>query len=388
LTPVYPFDRIRQLVGRANISNMRIRRPLMLGISLMVCFSLGFGPPVLTNSDLAHNSLAPEQIQVMKPVLLPQISAQAAMLVDLVTGRILYANNEHERRAPASITKLVSAVVALEHGALTTDMVVWPADLAATTRAGLANGEHLTMQQLLVLMLVCSDNAAASAVARNLSGGDNDVAFVGWMNELVARWGLKDTHFTNPHGLDDPDHYSTAYDLAIIARNAMLVPFIAEVVAYPTALVGNHQVISTNELLNSYPGLVGVKTGTTDNAGECLIAMAIRTQGRVLAVVLASADRFQDARVLLDYYYASYAGLEVSLRGSNFDRYLDEGQNWHGLAVKEPYTSLLAAWQLDNVTLFRRIDQLAPSPDPNQPVGALEVYLSGQYLGEVPLYAQ
>ncbi|MHB1356592.1 MAG: D-alanyl-D-alanine carboxypeptidase family protein, partial [Anaerolineae bacterium] len=271
----------------------------------------------------------------MQPVPLPEISAQAAMLVDLVTGRILYANNEHERRSPASLTKLVNAVVALERGTLTADMVVWPADLAATTRAGLANGEHLTMQQLLILMLVCSDNSAANAIARNLSGGTNEEAFIGWMNELVARWGLKDTHFVNAHGLDDPDQYSTAYDLAIIARNAMLVPLIAEVVAYPAARVGNHHVNSTNELLNSYPGLVGVKTGTTDDAGECLIGMAIRPQGRVLAVVLTSVDRFQDTRVLLDYYYANYAGLTVDLTGSNLDRYLDNSQTWHSLVVKE-----------------------------------------------------
>lgn len=360
----------------------------MLVISILVCLSLGFGPPVLTSSDLAHNTLAPEQLRVMQPEPLPEISAQAAMLVDLVTGRILYAYNEHVRRAPASITKLVSAVVALEHGDLSTDMVVWPADLAATTRSGLANGEHLTMQQLLTLMLVDSDNAAASAVARNLSGGDNEEAFVGWMNELVARWGLHDTHFVNPHGLDDPDHYSTAYDLAIIARNAMLVPFIAETVAHSTAQVGNHQVASTNELLNAYPGLVGVKTGTTDNAGECFIGMAVRPQGRVLAVVLASTDRFQDARLLLDYYYANYAGLDVTLTGSNLDRYLDNSQNWHALVLKEPYTTLLKAWQMANITLYRRIDQLGENPDPDQPVGALEVYLSGQYLAEVPLYVQ
>jgi serine-type D-Ala-D-Ala carboxypeptidase (penicillin-binding protein 5/6) len=367
---------------------MRITKPLLLVIAILVCFCSGFGPPVLTNSDLAHNTLAPEQLRVMQPAPLPETSAQAAILVDLVTGRILYANNEHVRRAPASITKLVSAVVALEHGTLTSDMVVWPADLAATTRSGLANGEHLTMQQLLTLMLVASDNAAASAVARTLSGGDNYTAFVGWMNELVARWGLKDTHFANPHGLDEPDHYSTAYDLAIIARNAMMVPFVAQVVAYPTAIVGIHQVNSTNELLNAYPGLVGVKTGTTDEAGECFAGMAVRPRGRVLVVVLASLDRFQDARFLLDYYYANYAGLDVTLSGSDFDRYLDNKQNWHGLGVREPYTTLLRSWQLPNVSLYRRIDQLSENPDPNLPVGALEVYLSGQYLAEVPLYAQ
>jgi serine-type D-Ala-D-Ala carboxypeptidase (penicillin-binding protein 5/6) len=367
---------------------MRIHRPLVLLLSVLVCFSSGFGPPVLTNSDLGLSTLAPEQLRVMQLAPIPEISARAAMLVDLVTGRILYANNEHERRSPASLTKLVNAVVALEHGTLTEDMVVWPADLAATTRAGLANGEHLTMQQLFTLMLVASDNAAASAIARNLSGGDNEEAFIGWMNELVARWGLKDTHFVNAHGLDDPDQYSTAYDLAIIARNAMLVPLIAEVVAFPSVAVGNHQVNSTNELLNSYPGLVGVKTGTTDEAGECFIGMAVRPQGRVMTVILTSADRFQDTRLLLDYYYANYAGLVADLSGSNLDRYLDSNQNWHNLVLKEPYSTLLRAWQLGEVTLFRRLDQDGENPDTDQPVGALEVYLSGQYLAEVPLYAQ
>ncbi|MHB1357946.1 MAG: hypothetical protein ACYCZF_18400, partial [Anaerolineae bacterium] len=95
-----------------------------------------------------------------------------------------------------------------------------------------------------------------------------------------------------------------------------------------------------------------------------------------------------DTRVLLDYYYANYAGLTVDLTGSNLDRYLDNSQTWHSLVVKEPYTALLRAWQLPNISVYRRIDHLGEKPDPNQPVGALEVYLSGQYLAEVPLYVQ
>ncbi len=367
---------------------MRLRKTLVIVVSALCFLSTGFGPPVLTESDLAYDTVSPEQLRAMHSEPVPQINAQASIMVDLVTGRILYALNEHERRAPASLTKLVSAVVALEHGSMDEEMIVWPVDLAATSRAGLLNGEHLTMQQLLGLMLICSDNAAASAVGRNLSGGDDYDAFIGWMNEVVARWGLQDTHFANPHGLDEEGHYSSAYDLAIIARNAMLVPFIAETVAYPDALIGNHQVPSTNELLRSYNGLVGVKTGTTDNAGECFIGMAVRPQGRVLVVVLNSADRFQDARLLMDYYYANYYGLEITLNGNMLDRYQDAEGNWHQLSVREPYADLLTASQINKVTVFRRIDDATSHPDPDQPIGALEIYRSHELLTELPLYAQ
>lgn len=366
---------------------MHLRRVLLWSIALLCLLSMGFGPPCLTDSDYAQKTVTLEQLRAARSAPIPDIDAQASILVDLVTGRILYAKNEHERRAPASLTKLVSAVVALEHGDLNQEMLVWPVDLAKTTRAGLSNGERLTMQQLLGLMLICSDNAAANAVARNLSGGNDDTQFVAWMNELVARWELQDTHFTNAHGLDAPDHYSTAYDLAIIARNAMLIPFIAEVVALPNAYIGEHQVVSTNELLRSYNGIVGVKTGTTDNAGESFIGMAVRPQGRVLVVILNSINRFQDAALLMDYYFSNFYGIEITLKGSSIDRYQDKEGNWHQLSVRDTYTNLLTAWQLHQVNIYRRIDNPATEPEPDTPVGALEIYLARTLLAEIPLYA-
>ncbi|NLV73611.1 MAG: D-alanyl-D-alanine carboxypeptidase [Chloroflexi bacterium] len=365
-----------------------MRKAFLIIMAILCLCTMGFSPPFLSGSDLADRAIYPEQLRAIKKVPIPVPAASATIMVDLVTGRILYANNEHERRSPASITKLVTAVVALEHGDLNQIVTVMPVDLAATSRGSLANGENLTMQQLLGMMLVCSDNAAASAVARTLSGGDDYEVFVGWMNEVVARWGLQDTHFMNPHGLDQEGHYSSAYDLAIIARNAMLVSFIADSVKLTDVNIAGHQIPTTNELLRSYNGLVGVKTGTTDAAGESLAAMAVRPQGQVLTVLLNSPDRFGETTLLMDYYYANFYGYELKLTDNQLNRYQDADGAWHTLYIRDAYTDLLTPTSLNQMHLYRRLDETPTNPQPDVAVGALEVYRGHELVTSVPLYAR
>jgi D-alanyl-D-alanine carboxypeptidase len=356
----------------------------LLGLLSLCC--LGFGPPALTDADVPTRWVTQQQLGGVRQTEPPQIGAQAALLADVATGQILYAYNEHERRAPASLTKIVTAMVALRVGRQDQEITVATADLYVDSVADLKTGEKLTLRQLLFLLLVPSDNRAAMVIARGLAGDYG--TYVNWMNDLSAQWGMADTHWANPHGLDNADGYSSAYDIAIAARNAMADPVFADIVSYPDAVIAGHWVVSTNELLNTYPGAVGIKTGTTDRAGECLAAMVDRVPGRALTVVMGSDDRFLDTRLLMDYYYANYAVLTIDLPQTDQNRYLDEEGKWREFRLERPFAMLIKPWQVGMARSYRRIDTLSANPDPSAPIGALEITLDGLAVGEVPLYVR
>ena len=365
---------------------MSPKRAQVLLIGLLSLSCLAFGPPRLTDSDVPKQPFALHQIQAMRQIAAPETSATAALLVGLGTGRILYNLNAHERHAPASLTKIVTALVALQRGRQDEEMVVTGSDLRVFSSVHLFGGEELNLRQLLFAMLIESDNAASHTIARTLGG--SIPTFVGWMNELVSDWDLRDTHFANPSGLDDADSYSTAFEMAIIARQAMQDPVIADIVRRYRWIVAGRVITSTNELLNTYPGTIGVKTGTTDLAGECLIAVVDRPAGQALSVVLGSVDRFRDTRFLLDYFYTNFWELSVDLPDTSQNRYRDETGEFHKIGIRTPAAYLLKPWQADSISVYRRIDDLSPTPNPEKPVGVLEVRLGGQRYDEVPLYVR
>jgi|YNPNPStandDraft_1061719.scaffolds.fasta_scaffold08519_2 D-alanyl-D-alanine carboxypeptidase len=365
---------------------MRARRLALFLLCVLSSFCLAFGPPVLTDGDLARRRFTPQQLYALKEVPPPELTAAAALLANVRTGDILYARNEHEKRPMASFAKMVTAIVALERGKLEKEYRVQNEDLAVWSAAGLNNGELLSLRDLLFILLIPSDNAAAMTIARSLGKDVN--TFVGWMNELVARWGLQETHFTNPHGLDSKNAYMSAHDAALIAYHALSNPVFADIVRRPEAIVAGRRLISTNKLLNTYPGTIGVKTGTTDKAGECLVVVVERPAGKVVAVVMGSQDRFTDMVLLLDYYYANYAELRVELLPTDQNRYQDAAGRWHELYLNAPLTLLVKPWQVAMASFYRRLDELPENPDPARPVGALVVQLAEQTLTEVPLYAR
>ena len=326
------------------------------------------------------------QIRALRQLPVPQISAPSAILVSTTTGEILYARNEHERRAPASLVKVLTAIVALQRGRLDKQIRIEIEDVRAYSVVGLQNGEQLSLRDLLFVMLVPSDNAASTAIARGLA--ESVRTYVKWMNELVSSWGLADTQVANPHGLDHKDSYTTAYDMAIIARRALTDPLFADIVRRSEVMVAGRWIESTNELLSTYSGMTGVKTGTTDRAGENLIAMVDRPSGHVLSVVMGSEDRFRDTRLLLDYYYSSFAELRVDLPETSQNRYLDEDNNWRAFRLREPVTFLISPWQAGTGSYYRRIDDISANPSPEEPIGALVVMLAGRRVTEVPLYVR
>lgn len=240
----------------------------------------------------------------------PALQARAALLLDEGSGAVLFASNAHERLAPASLTKIATAVVALEQGGDLDREVEVDVDsrlMRGSSVMGLQPGDRFTLRDLLYGLMLPSGNDAALAIGRAVSGSDN--AFVREMNGLAARLGLADTHFANPHGLNARDHYASAHDLAILARYAMSLPSFRELAAAKSWVAHGSREIrlaNVNILLNSYAGADGVKTGFTNRAGKTVVASAARDGHRLFAVLLNDPAREADAAALLDWGFTSH----------------------------------------------------------------------------------
>jgi len=241
----------------------------------------------------------------------PDVRAQGAVLMEASSGAVLLDVDAHRRLPMASTTKIMTAIVALENCA--PEKAVRISDKAVGVEGSsvyLQSGEVLTMEQLLYALLLESANDAAEAIAIDVAG---DVAsFADLMNETAARLGLTDTHFTNPHGLDDPEHYSSAYDLAVLTRYALANPEFARIVStYKTTIPlagddGVRVLINHNKMLKYYDGAIGVKTGYTKRCGRCLVSAAVRDGVTMIAVTLSAPNDWQDHTAMLDYGFTLY----------------------------------------------------------------------------------
>ncbi len=362
-------------------------RYLCYGLLLLLCgLCLGFGPPVLTDSDLAAKRLTAQQIALMRNDPVPELTAPAALLVNPTTGQVLYAHNEHARRPPASLTKLVTAMVALERADLETRITINEDDLKVWTMIGLNEDETVMLGDLLYVLLLPSDNAAAMAIARNLAGSVD--AFVEWMNRWVESRGLQNTRFANPSGLDADSNYTSAWDMARIALLAMHDPLLRDILRQPETVAANRRLVNTNEMLTRYPGTVGVKTGTERQAGECLVTLVERPHGRALSVLLGSTDRYTDATMLMDFFYRQHAEVTVDLGRTPINRYVATDGSLRHFGLAEPLVLLVRSWQAESVTMIRRIENPSPNPEPDEPIGRLQVFVAGRPLIEAPLYAR
>jgi D-alanyl-D-alanine carboxypeptidase len=324
---------------------MTARRRWLWGllIGLAALLNVGFGPALRT-SDTAGSALYPEQARLLAETWAgPGISAPAAVIYDVDAGQFLLERNAHQRRPPASLTKIATALVALRRLNLSQTVTVGDEVQVEGMRIGLVPGDTLTVEALLYGTLLNSGNDAAAALAVAAAGSQE--RFVEEMNALAAELGLQDTHFVNPHGLDSAGHYSSAYDLALLANAALANPTFAAIVAAPAKELDGWQFHTTNQLLGAYPGVDGVKTGTTDDAGECLVASATRHGHRVLTVVLGSTDRYADTRALLDFYYGHYQWVRLELPAGRLSAETDlQGHLWR-YALPTAVEVLLARWE-------------------------------------------
>ena len=252
----------------------------------------------------------------------PIISAECAILFDANTGRVIYKKNENERRAVASTQKLLTALIIAESGNLSAPVVIEGSDmLAAPTKLYVKTGDRYTRQQLLTALLVKSPNDVARALARDNAGSVED--FAGKMNARMARLGGESSHFVNPNGLPAEDQYSTARDMARVARAAYFNPMLREIMrtkhcVFRYASGKTIPLQNTNRVLRTYSFCNGMKTGYTDAAGHCLISSGSWGGKDMIAVVLGSnkARVWQESASLLAYGLGINDTLMASLRVS------------------------------------------------------------------------
>lgn len=244
----------------------------------------------------------------------PVVSAASVVILDEASLAVLYSYGAHERRAPASLTKMATAILAAERGDLDA-LVVSDVDAAAmpgSSLMGLHAGDEFTLRDLLFGLMLPSGNDASLAIARHLSGTEQ--AFAVEMTNLARRLGLTDTRFANPHGLGGWGHYSSAYDLAVMARYLMSIPALRDIVATPSWTAFGSRPIAmrnVNPLLYSYPGADGVKTGFTWGAGKTFVGSVTRDGHRVYVVLLNAPTREADAIALFDWVFQAYTWPET-----------------------------------------------------------------------------
>jgi len=344
--------------------------------------SLGFGPPVLTDSDLANLRLYPHQIEAIAALAMPEVTAQAAIVSDVTSGQVLAEKNAHQRLAPASTTKIATALVALQRGQLEEQVVIPESALIEGAQMGLSPGQVVTLEELLYGLLLPTGNDAAMAIAQHI-GGSVD-GFVEMLNQEVEALGLTDTHFANPHGLDAPDHYSSAYDLMVIARQALANPTFAEIVSTQEYTFRGRHLSNRNDLLGNYPGADGVKTGTTSAAGECLVASATRNGHQALVVILGSQDRYGDASTLLDYYFDNYAWYPLEIGSGPLNRFQDSEGAWHTFGLRDHAEVFLPRWQGPLLRCFRQVNERRAS----EPVGMAFFDVGPWPQAQLPLYVR
>ena len=257
---------------------------------------------------LAPRGPAPRVAQ-SRAASLPMIPARAYVLVDEASGAVLAESGATRRLAPASVTKIATAILLLELGHLD-DVVTVDVDFndlePDSTVMGLAPGDRYTFRDLLHGLMLRSGNDAAIAIARAVSG--DETRFVNTMNALAARLELTDTHFTDPHGLGGPEHYTSARDLAALTRYAFTLPGFAEVVGqtrWDTHGSKQIELWNSNVFLYMYDGADGVKIGYTEEADRTLVASATRDGHRLIAVVLGDSYAATHAGNLLDWGWES-----------------------------------------------------------------------------------
>lgn len=251
------------------------------------------------------------------------VSAECAVLVCAESGEVLFGKNADRRCAIASITKIMTAVIALESAA-DRDVVFTDEMAAEGSSLYLQKGDRLSMPELVKGMMAVSGNDAANAVAVTVAGSLE--AFAGLMNEKARQLGMSNTHFVTPSGLDDGQHYSTARDMALLCVYAMENEQFRSIVSQRKVTVsyeypaGKTQVcVNHNKLLSTYEGCIGIKTGYTQKAGRTLTSCAERNGVRLIAVTLNDSNDWEDHRSMLDYGFSLYEPTAAVSAGECFE---------------------------------------------------------------------
>ncbi len=321
----------------------------------------------------------------------PRVDARAYLVMNAATGDVLVSKNVNARLPIASLTKLMTVDVALQHLSLDRYVTVSSrATSAGEESAGLRAGEQILVGDLVRAALIQSANDAADALADAASNG-NRALFVSWMNREARDLGLTRTHFTRPDGLDAPRHYSSARDITRLAQWAMGLPEVRNTVRLRGSTISGGRTLSTwNDLLDTFPGVVGVKTGHTDEAGWCQVALYARAGLRIYATVLGAPGRSQrnrDLTALLRFALTRYKLVEVVAAGKPLAKVTTA---YGGPAVPVAASSSLAVpLRLDRPLVEKLVlpRTLSRPVKQGQQLGKVRIYSNGKLLGERDLVA-
>ena len=324
----------------------------------------------------------------------PDLSMPSGLL-STMDGRELWSRDPAARRAMASTTKIMTAVVVLERLSVDTTVTVdRKAAVVGQSSMGLVVGETFTIGELLKGVLIQSGNDAATLAAERVGGTVAD--FIRLMNQKAAALDLVNTHYANPHGLDQAGHYTSAQDLTSLARYAMRNPVFRRIVGTYTVKVRSdrytHSLTNHNSLLKSYKGAEGVKTGWTDDAGYCVVAAAERGGVELIGTVMGAAsegDRSKQAKRLLDWGFKHYKPVAVASSGEVLGRVPVSDYLERTVAASAAEATTVAVFDLAG-PVQHRVELLADVPAPvkaGDRVGTLTVYQGKSMLAQIPLVA-
>ena len=325
------------------------------------------------------------------------VTAPAAVLMEASTGQVLFEKGAHDRRACASITKVMTLLLtfeALEAGELSLDQELTASAHAASMGGSdiwLEEGEQMTVDDLLKATVIMSANDAAVVLAEAVSGSEE--AFVARMNERAGELGMEDTVFKNCNGLDEEGHLTSAYDVAVMSRALLTHEKIRDYTLtwMDSVRNGETQLVNTNKLIRSYQGITGLKTGTTGQAGSCISATAQREGMELIAVVLGAEStdlRFQDAKALLDYGFAGWKTVTPETP------FLQPAAVEGGMAQTVEVTAgempslLLQAGEEAQVETVVQLEPVKAPVEQGQELGRILCQVAGETVAQVPVTAQ
>jgi D-alanyl-D-alanine carboxypeptidase (penicillin-binding protein 5/6) len=337
--------------------------------------------------------VAAAALALAAPVLAapPQATGRAFLVENGTSGEVLAARNANARVPIASITKLMTVLLTLERTKPADVVTVSPGAAAVgESTIDLRTGERLTVHDLLEAALIQSANDAADALAAYVGRG-SEQRFVALMNRRARQLGLRETHYVRPDGLDAPGHVSSAHDVTLLARMLMHRPLVRQIVRMRTAPIAGGRTLHTwNDLLSSYPGLFGVKTGHTSAAGWSEVAAARRGPLTIYATLLGSPDRYErnaDLVKLLDWGFSRYRPAALVTKGAEYGR-AEVGYGHSPVALVA--AASLRPWLRVDYPVTRRVVAADTAELPvsrGQSLGQVLVYQRGRLVGSVPLVA-
>lgn len=338
--------------------------------------------------DMKRTFFRTAAILVAAVLFLPRVSAvsaEKAILLDAATGRVLYERRADERSLIASTTKIMTALVVCQHCNVL-DRVKIPAEAVGIEGSSmyLTEGEVLTVQELLYGLMLRSGNDAAAALA--IYCGGTVEGFAELMNDKARELGLEDTHFVNPHGLDAPDHYSTARDLARLSAYAMTDPIFARTVGAKSVTVGQRVLTNHNKLLWRLEGAEGIKTGYTKAAGRLLVSAASRDGRRLICVTINAPDDWNDHAQLLEQGFSGFRVRELVAQGEVLGyRHIAGGDGTHvPLVAAEGFSYAMGEGEQIDIVLSPQYFSYAPVTA-GAAEGCAYVVLENKVIGRIPL---